>query len=72
MNSTNIVPSAVTDAVAHAPTSWQPWILAGISLFPFFTRFIYGLYSQRGIVGAVHGLLFGTNEVKEKVPTSIP
>ncbi len=63
---TNAVP---TDALVNAaPPSWKPWILAGSAMLPFISRFAYGLYSGRGVVGAVHGLLFGTNQTKVSNP----
>jgi hypothetical protein len=47
------------------PPKWHPWIIIGALATPYVTRFGYALYARRGLFGAIHGFLFGTNSVKE-------
>lgn len=62
---TNSIPPEVIDAVkAAVPQSYWPWVWLGLVTLPFATRLLYALYAGRGAFGAVHGVLFGTNETK--------
>lgn len=73
MNETNAVPSDAVDSILHVvPPSLRPWIVVLVTLGPTLTRFGYALYAGRGIVGAIHGILFGTNQAKADAPLTTP
>lgn len=70
---TNAVPTDAVDSVLHVvPPSWRPWIVVLVTLGPTLSRFGYALYAGRGLVGAVHGILFGTNQTKSQDEQSKP
>lgn len=48
------------------PPHWRSTALAVVLVFPYATRIAHALYSGNGIVGAIKGLLFGTNVPKQK------
>ena len=51
----------LNSALSIVPAKYQPIIALGIVYFPYITRGAFALYNGKGIVGAVKGILFGTN-----------
>jgi len=43
------------------PEKYRGWVLVAAWALPYVTRAAHSLYTGRGIVGAVKGILFGTN-----------
>jgi hypothetical protein len=49
------------DINAVIPPKYQPFAVLIIAALPYATRAAHALYYGRGILGAIKGILFGTN-----------
>jgi len=66
MNTNEIAGSSLNEIpiLNLVPEKFQGWVLVLVWLAPFVTRGAHSLYQGTGIVGAVKGVLFGTNVPK--------
>ena len=55
---------------AVIPPKYQPLAVLILAALPYITRAAHALYNGRGIVGAIKGILFGTNTPASPVQSS--
>lgn len=68
---TNTLGSALGDVpvIDLFPEKYRAWVLFLAWAFPYITRAAHSLYTGSGVVGAVKGILFGTNTPVKTVDT---